>query len=482
VSVLKFRLYPFRTFAFLSVTLFTIQSLAADPDSDDHSPPAIIVDKTHVSIAVRNRIALKKLNDAAKAKTFEPLKVNPADEWSPSNQSANRWNESPEVPTLEPDYPVWFKSPLIKNKKPIFGPNDKYSAIYNPAELKVRSGPNREYKIVLRAEITTSDPDHPRESLPVIAKSKDGKTGWVVEDHPAFKPEAWFNKGGGIEDPRYADYRRQPYVAPNGKTYDGAIHYTGFDKTNARIGTALFNHEKMDEFYQLPEPLFKDEDVLKNPAVPGRPWNKSPAVIQYEDPITHQNRNLIFAGEGNLNHGGIYSMMADSPLDWKWSGNAPVITAREGKYDQNLVECAFAPVIRRLPPKLAEQEGMSHGIYLFVHGDSPPKGYQMGYHIFSLRDPTGKPIYSSEAPMAGPELPWEKAGQVDLVTFYSGGILDDEKNELLLPYGAADEYVGFARAKIEPNEKVRVWQPGTPDPKLLVSKPQCIQSILSIFK
>jgi predicted GH43/DUF377 family glycosyl hydrolase len=287
-----------------------------------------------------------------------------------------------------------------------------------------------------------------------------------MSDHgPIFLPEEHFNLAGGIEDPRYADLRLQPYIDPtDGKKFDGAILYTGYDGKTARVGVALFNHDHPYEFRKLKEPLFPDQDILRNPVVPGSAWNKSPAVLQYRDPVTKKVRNVIYIGEGNAEHGGIMAMESDSPLHWKWPepGVKPVIKTRIGKYDQNLVESAFAPVIAPLPKDLAEKYGMSHGIYLCLHGDSPPKGYQVGYRIFSLKDPTGLPIYASDGPFLWPSAKWEIEGQVGKVVFASGGLAHDGK--FYVSYGAADSRVGLAVADLADPQEIRFWKPGTPDP------------------
>ncbi len=162
----------------------------------------------------------------------------------------------------------------------------------------------------------------------------------------------------------------------------------------------------------------------ENPIVPGNPeWNKSAGAIQYQDPVSGKIRNVVYVGEGNAHHGGIMAMESDSPLAWKWPAHTkPVLQATPGTYTQSLVEVAFPPVIGPLPEYLARQTGQTDGIYVHLHGDANPSGYQVGYAIFSLLDPTGAPLYQSKSPFLKPETSYEKEGQVGLVVFASGGV------------------------------------------------------------
>jgi predicted GH43/DUF377 family glycosyl hydrolase len=258
---------------------------------------------------------------------------------------------------------------------------------------------------------------------------------------------------GGIEDPRYVDLRRQPYVDPkDGKKFDGAIFYTGYDGKTARVCAALFNHDNLKEFRKT-GPLFPDADVIKNslsgPFAAAPAWNKSPAVIQYPDPKTGKIRNILYVGEGNAEHGGIMALEADSPLGWKWpTDKGPVIKTRQQEYDQNLVEPAFQPIIAPLPKALAKKTGEKEGIYFSLHGDSPPKGYQVGFRIFSLNNPTGEPIYASNGPYLSPQEPYEIEGQVGKVVFASGSV--EFKGRRYIYYGAADRVIGAISAPARP--------------------------------
>jgi len=389
------------------------------------------------------------------------------DDWVPENQPDRRHQGQPLVPDVAPEFPGMVKGAVVKLTDPILGPDSKYGAKFNPTLFRARDHDGKiKFFMVVRAEQNLGDSNWKRRSLPEYAISEDG-IHYTMSDHgPLFLPEEDFNRIGGIEDPRYTDLRLQPYVDTDGKSFDGAILYTGFDGKTARVGVALFNHSDPYHFRKLKEPLFPDADILRNPIVPGSAWNKSPAVLQYRDPVSGKVRNVIYIGEGNREHGGIMAMESDSPLKWQWPkpGIKPVIQTRPGKYDQNLVEPAFVPMIAPLPPALARKYGMSHGIYLCLHGDSPPKGYQVGFRIFSLKHPTGAPIYASDGPFLSPDQSWEKEGQVGKVVFASGAYRSDGK--LYIAYGAADSRIGLAIADLADPKPIHFWKPGTPEPKL----------------
>lgn len=373
--------------------------------------------------------------------------------WIPANQPSNRHKGYPDVALRKPDLPLYLGQGIKKLTRHgiVLGPTKEFEAAFNPAAFVAKDPKDAKEKVflVVRGEKQMPNSDWKRKSLPYLAVSEDGiHFDWVSQE-PLFLPTELYNRVGGVEDPRYLDLRKQPYQDPkDGKLFDGAILYTAFDGNTARVAFTVFNHQDLSLFREK-GPLFPDADVKKNPLILENPvWNKSPAAIQFEDPKTKKLRNILYVGEGNSHEGGIMALEADTPFNWKWPKNKkPVITSRAGFYDQNLVEPAFQPVIAKLPKKLSEKTGQKLGIYVTLHGDSPPRGYQLGYRIFSLEDPTGKPIYESDGSFFGPEEPWEIEGQVGKVVFASGSV--EFKGKRFIYYGAADKYVGCASADTE---------------------------------
>ncbi|NCN42289.1 hypothetical protein GW916_13680 [bacterium] len=375
--------------------------------------------------------------------------------WIPPNQPSARHGDSPQVARRSVELPGFVRegSQGFKREGIAFGPSDQFEAAFNPTAFVAKDPIDGKEKVfmVVRGEKEMPNAEWKRRSLPYLAVSEDGIHFDLVGDKPIFDAVHDFDRAGGIEDPRYSDFRLQPVIADNGKSYDGAIFYTAYDGKTARVATTLFNHNNLKEFYNT-GPLFKDADVARNPIVPGNPaWTKSPAPLQYKDPKTGKVRNILYVGEGSREHGGIMAIESDSAMGWKWpSDQAPVIKTREGFYDQNLVEPAFAPVIAPLPKALQESTGQTNGIYVTLHGDSPPMGYQVGYRIFSLDDPTGAPIYTSDGPFLWPQEKYEIEGQVGKVVFASGSV--EFKGKRFIYYGAADKFIGVASApaKVSP--------------------------------
>src|SRR5262249_52788617 len=72
--------------------------------------------------------------------------------------------------------------------------------------------------------------------------------------------------------------------------------------------------------------------------------------------------------------------------------------------------------------------------------------YRTGIAVFDRRDPR-KVLYRSDEPVFGPELAWERAGQVPNVVFVEG--MARKESTWLFYYGGADKYVGVATAKMD---------------------------------
>jgi predicted GH43/DUF377 family glycosyl hydrolase len=380
--------------------------------------------------------------------------------WIPGNQSTARWGDSPLVEDPgAPDLPGFVAdsgSTGFVRHGIILGPNKNFEAVFNPAAWVAKDSTTGKEKVfmLVRGEKELPNAEVKRRSLPYLASSEDGIHFEYVRDTPMFEATEWYEKAGGIEDPRYFDMRLQPLLK-GGKKFDGAILYTAFDGKTARVAIAYFNHAHPTVFHKGGL-LFPPEDVRRNPLDPhpewdksgdGVPeWNKSAAALQYRDPKSGRIRNLLYVGEGSRDkHGGIMAMEADTPMGWKWpSATRPVIQTESGLYIQNLVESAFQPVIAPLSQELAAKTGEKFGIYLVLHGDSPPKGYQVGYQIFSLSAPTGAPIYRSTAPFLSPQELYELQGQVDKVVFASASVLLNGRRYIY--YGGADRVIGAISA------------------------------------
>jgi predicted GH43/DUF377 family glycosyl hydrolase len=93
------------------------------------------------------------------------------------------------------------------------------------------------------------------------------------------------------------------------------------------------------------------------------------------------------------------------------------------------------------PPILTER-----GLLLFFHERRADGAYTMNV---ALLDPhTGRPISILPEAVLEPELHWETTGDVDHVIFVQGAHVMDDRDTILLVYGAADRHVGAATASV----------------------------------
>ncbi len=82
---------------------------------------------------------------------------------------------------------------------------------------------------------------------------------------------------------------------------------------------------------------------------------------------------------------------------------------------------------------------------LIYNGADDKLVYRTAIAIFDRKDPR-KVLYRSAQPIFGPELEWEKVGQVPNVVFVEG--MARRGNRYLFYYGGADKYVGVAAAPV----------------------------------
>jgi predicted GH43/DUF377 family glycosyl hydrolase len=122
-------------------------------------------------------------------------------------------------------------------------------------------------------------------------------------------------------------------------------------------------------------------------------------------------------------------------VHWTEALDTPVLPRRSGKFDSRVVEPGPAPI---LTPK---------GIVLIYNGADDNLVYRTGVAVFDRNDPR-KLLSRTDVPILSPEMQWERIGQVPNVVFVEGMV--QEGNEYFFYYGAADKYVGVARARLKP--------------------------------
>ena len=236
------------------------------------------------------------------------------------------------------------------------------------------------------------------------AESGDGIR-FTPRTEPVFVPEADYEKDGGVEDPRL--------VKIDGLYY---MTYTGYNKKDAQLCLAT-----------SPDLVHWKREGILLPAYKGNwnmGWTKSGAItseridgkywMYWLGTSSDKNDQMGLSSSSDLRH-------------WKEETQNPVLPRRPGQFDSRVVEPGPPPILT------------PDGIVLIYNGADDNLVYHTGIAIFDRKDPR-KLLYRSEKPVFGPELEWEKAGQVPNVVFVEG--MAKKGKQYLFYYGGADKYVG----------------------------------------
>ena len=238
------------------------------------------------------------------------------------------------------------------------------------------------------------------------AQSEDG-IHFTRRAGPVLMPQANYEKGGGVEDPRLVEIDGR-YI----------LTYTGYNRKDAQLCMA----ESKDLIH------WERKGVLL-PAYQGNwnaGWTKSGAILTEKI----QGRYWMYwlgTAADKTDQMGLSS--SQDLVHWKEETMTPVLPKRPGKFDSRVVEPGPPPVITK------------DGIVLVYNGADDNLVYRTGIAVFDRNDPR-KVIYRSEEPVFVPEKEWEKVGQVPNVVFVEGLLV--EKGRYVLYYGGADKYVGVA--------------------------------------
>src|SRR5437660_1852481 len=260
------------------------------------------------------------------------------------------------------------------------------------------------------------------------AESTDGLH-FIRRPDPVLSPEADYEKGGGVEDPRLQKF---------GDTY--YLTYTGYNKKDAQLCLATSR-----------DLIHWDRKGVMLPAYKGnwnKGWTKSGAIVPEKIDDKYWMYWLGTAADKTDQMGLSWST---DLLHWTEATTTPVLPRRPGMFDSRVVEPGP-------PPILTER-----GIVLVYNGADDQLVYRAAVAVFDRRDPR-RLLSRSDAPLFAPEKPWEKVGQVPNVVFVEGMVLAKGKDEgtVLAPgkdegmahnanrwlfyYGAADKFIGAAAA------------------------------------
>jgi predicted GH43/DUF377 family glycosyl hydrolase len=302
-----------------------------------------------------------------------------------------RLTARPYSPGLEP----WVR---LNESRPILSPQgDQFEAAgtFNPAVLKTRDG----FLMLYRAQ------DRKGISRLALATSNDGVT--FSREGLVLEPEAEYERGGGVEDPRL--------VLIEGIYY---LTYTAYNGKDAQLALAISRDLRRWERRGVILPAYKGRWNVN--------WTKSGAILDRPVDGRYWMFYMADAADGHDQTGIAFSTDLTT---WIEATDAPVLTRRAGKFDSRVVEPGPPPVLT------------PDGILLVYNGADDSLVYRTGWALFDRSDPT-RLLARSETPVFEPRERWERAGQVPNVVFVEG--LVREPRRWLFYYGAADTHVGVA--------------------------------------
>ncbi|MFQ5638963.1 MAG: glycosidase [bacterium] len=245
-----------------------------------------------------------------------------------------------------------------------------------------------------------------------VATSQDGKTNWQIDPQPTFMPdpENYPEEIWGIEDPRitYLDEVQQ-----------FAIVYTAYSENGPLVSLATT----------------KDFKSFQRCGALTHPENKDAALFpkKIDDHWTLIHRPVYGGGQAHI-------WIASSPDLVHWGRHRILIHARQGGWwDANKIGLNCPPI------------ETSEGWLVFYHGvrtHASGSIYRIGLALLDLENPS-QVIRRSQQWVLGPQLPYERTGDVPDANFPCGAVVDDATGELHLYYGAADTCMALATAKLD---------------------------------
>jgi beta-1,2-mannosidase len=292
---------------------------------------------------------------------------------------------------------------------PILSPRGdgfEFAGTFNPAVVKE----NGKFVMLYRAQ------DHKGTSTLGYATSDDG-IHFVRRAEPVLVPEAPYEKGGGVEDPRLVKFGSTFYL-----TYTGYNNVDGVgpDKQDAQLCLATSTDLIHWQRQGIVLPAYQGKWNVK--------WTKSGAIVHEKIKGKYWMYFLADARSQGSQMGVAYS---EDLLHWTEALDHPVLSSRPGMFDSQVVEPG--------PPPLLTPEG----ILLIYNGADDQFVYSTAWVLFDKSDPT-KVLARADHPVFTPQNEWEKVGQVPDVVFVEGLVRDG--NRWLFYYGGADKYVGVASA------------------------------------
>ena len=297
------------------------------------------------------------------------------------------------------------------SNEPVLAPGPAWSStgLFNPAAVELHG------KTVLLFRATDAE----MISRIGYADSGDGLH-FTIREQPVLTPEAPYEVGGGVEDPRLVHIEGTYYLT-----------YTGYNGKDAQLCLATSKDLIHWERRGVILPAYKGTWNTK--------WTKSGAIL----PQKVKDRWWMYYLGTRTDADGQerdYMGLASSAdlLHWSDASDAPVLSRRPGAFDSRVMKPGPAPMMT------------SAGILLLYNGANDSLVYGPGWALFDSQDPS-KLIARAEKPFLLPEFEWEKKGVVPNVIFLEGDILKftmSGRMDVNAYYGAADHVVGAAHLRI----------------------------------
>ncbi|MHC4203558.1 MAG: glycoside hydrolase family 130 protein [Planctomycetota bacterium] len=289
----------------------------------------------------------------------------------------------------------WQGNPLITIEDIPFPCN----TVFNAACAKY----NGQYILLLRVEDLTG------RSVFALARSNDGYQ-FELEPDPVMTP----CKGQGCFD----EYERKGIEDPRITEIDGTFYimYTAVSPYGPLLALAkTMDFKTFERIALISEPENKD-GVLFPEKINGK-------YARLDRPVS--------GGVGN-----IWLTYSEDLINW---GNSRcLMTIRGDLWDSWRIGASCQPI------------KIDDGWLIIYHGVKAASSgpiYRLGAAVLSYDDPS-KVLCRSAIPILSPREYYERVGDVNNVVFSCGAILEDDRQELKIYYGASDTSICLGTAKV----------------------------------
>ena len=277
------------------------------------------------------------------------------------------------------------------------------NAVFNPAAAAV----DGETVLLARVE------DLRGISHLTIARSSNGVDGWSIDTEPLLSPAAGVDsEQWGFEDPRVV------WVAELDRW---VITCTAYGPAGPAVYLATT----------------EDFTTIERYGIVRHPEDKNAALLPHRIDgrwvLFHRPKTEFGGAHGEI----LISRSADLV---SWSSPEQVLQPRDGAWWDSL-RIGIGP-----PPLLTEHGWLLvyHGVKQTVSGDL----YRVGLALLDLAEPT-RVLRRLSSWVLAPTAPYERTGDVPNVVFPCGLLHDAASGEVRLYYGAADDSICLATARLD---------------------------------